>query len=75
MTLDEAVAIVKPLNDKIVAESKLDLAWEKINALGGYAGEYDDFGKGINHAVEQALFIIEELGGSDPLPKRAAMRR
>lgn len=62
MTLDETV------------EHKLDLAWERINAIGGHAGEYDDFGKGINHAVEQALMIIEELGGSDPLPKRAAAR-
>lgn len=50
----------------------LDLAWEKINALGGKASEYDDFGRGINHAVDQALSIIEDLGGSDPLPKRAA---
>lgn len=51
----------------------LDLAWEKINALGGTTTEYDDFGKGINHAVDQALFIIEELGGSDPCVKRAAL--
>lgn len=52
----------------------LDIAWEQINALGGTVGEYDDYGKGINHAVEQALFIIEELGGSDPLSKRAAIK-
>lgn len=45
----------------------LDQAWYKINALGGTCGEYDDFGKGINNAVEQALFIIEDLGGRDPL--------
>jgi hypothetical protein len=75
MTLEEAVSIVKPHVDKIRAEGNLDLAWERINALGGHAGEYDDFGKGINYAVEQALSIIEELGGSDPLPKRAAARR
>lgn len=50
---------------------ELSLAWKKINALGGTTTEYDDFGKGINHAVERALFIIEELGGSDPLTKKA----
>jgi hypothetical protein len=49
----------------------LDQAWERINALGGTTKEYDDFGRGINHAVDQALAIIEELGGSDPAPKRA----
>ena len=54
--------------------TNLDLAWEKINALGGTTTEYDDFGKGINHAVEQALFIIEELGGTDPAPKRHALK-
>lgn len=55
-------------------DNPLDLVWERVNALGGRAGEYDDFGKGVIHAVDQALFIIEELGGSDPLPKRATRR-
>jgi hypothetical protein len=53
----------------------IDLAWEKVNALGGTHGEYDDFGRGINNAVEQALFIIEELGGSDPAARRHAQTR
>jgi len=48
----------------------LDTAWGKINALGGTVTEYDDFGRGINHAVSQALDIIEELGGQDPLKRR-----
>ena len=46
--------------------SELDQASEKISSIGGYAGEYDDFGKGGNYAVEQALAIIESLGGMDP---------
>ena len=49
----------------------LDLAWERINAIGGYAES--EFDKGINSAVSSALDIIEELGGSDPAAKRAAM--
>lgn len=48
----------------------LDAAWEKINALGGTVGEYDDFGRGINHAVEQATGIIEDIGGMDPLKRK-----
>ena len=44
----------------------LDLAWDRINALGGYAAPHDDVGTGFNYAVEKALEIIEELGGMDP---------
>jgi hypothetical protein len=52
--------------------SALDLAWEKINALGGAKpSTYDDFGRGIIYAVAGALEIIEELGGSNPAKKRA----
>lgn len=53
-------------------ESPLDQAWERINALGGSIRVPNDYEQGYVHAVEQALLIIEELGGSDPLPKRAA---
>jgi hypothetical protein len=53
----------------------LDLAWERINALGGYTAENDKYGCGINDTVSQALEIIEALGGGDPLPKRAATSR
>jgi hypothetical protein len=49
--------------------SELDDAWERINALGGKPR--NDFEAGVNHAVEQALTIIEELGGKDPAPARA----
>jgi hypothetical protein len=49
------------------ATDKLDTLHGEINAIGGYAGEYDDHGKGVNHAIEQALFKIEEAGGMDPL--------
>ncbi len=59
--------------DAIKGCAALDTAWATINALGGPHGEYDDFGRGINHTVEQALHIIEELGGMDPL-KRAGSR-
>jgi len=45
---------------------KLDVLRGQINAIGGYAGEYDDYGKGINYAVEQALYKIEDAGGRDP---------
>lgn len=78
LVLSPLIAKSQPLNETEMSkpmENPLDLAWEKINAIGGTCGQYDDFGKGINHAVEQALFIIEELGGADPLPKRAAARQ
>jgi hypothetical protein len=45
----------------------LNEAWAEINALGGYAEEGDKFGEGVNYTVERALFIIEKLGGRDPL--------
>jgi hypothetical protein len=70
MTLDEAVAIVKPHNDKIVAESKLDLAWERINALGGSDQQNNSYDQGWVDAIGKALEAIEKLGGSDPLLKR-----
>lgn len=69
LKLEDILAITKPHNDKLIAEGTLDTAWAKINAIGGYAGEYDDFGKGINHAVDQALLILEELGAQDPLTR------
>ena len=50
-------------------ECALDKAWNGINSIGGTCGEYDNFGKGINYAVEQALTIIEDLGGIDPLQR------
>lgn len=57
--------------DNVRLREALDKSWDKINALGGRCGEYDDFGKGINYGVEQALYIIEDLGGMDPLARAA----
>jgi hypothetical protein len=55
-------------DDQSAGITDLDLAWERINALGGYAE--DDFDRGGNAAIDAALEIIESLGGSDPAPKR-----
>lgn len=52
-------------------QNALDLAWERINALGGFADPDDKRGNGVNWAVERALNIIEELGGKDPLSRGA----
>lgn len=46
----------------------LDEAWERINALGGYCE--DEFDRGINFAICEALKIIEALGGTDPAGRR-----
>jgi hypothetical protein len=50
--------------------SKLDLAWESINALGGTIKAGDEYGLGYSHAIDRALQAIEKLGGADPAPKR-----
>ena len=47
------------MRDGIVMPKEIAELWNAINALGGRAAEYDDFGKGINHAIGQALFEIE----------------
>jgi hypothetical protein len=44
--------------------TELDLAWERINALGGL--ENSEF----NRAINDALDVIEELGGRDPIARR-----
>lgn len=59
----------------MTAITPLDLAWERINALGGYVAPHDRVGKAANDAIDRALKIIEELGGSDPLVKRAAEQK
>lgn len=48
-------------------QNAMDIAWERINALGGYVAPGDRRGEGVNWTVERALNIIEELGGTDPL--------
>lgn len=40
------------------------------DAIGGACDDGDDFGRGVNHAVGQALRIIEALGGRDPARRR-----
>lgn len=54
-----------------VALSPLDIAWERINALGGYVAPGDVAGKAANDTVGEALKIIEDLGGRDPAQVRA----
>jgi heterodisulfide reductase subunit A-like polyferredoxin len=53
----------------------LDLAWEQINALGGAHDPSDIDSIIYAGAIGDALGIIERLGGSDPLPKRAVKKR
>lgn len=48
--------------------SKLDLAWEAVNALGGSPDASDP---SFNDAIASALEEIEKLGGKDPAPARA----
>lgn len=51
--------------------TELDEAWGRINAMGGtIVDDRDDYGRGRNHAINQALAIIEELGGKDPATAR-----
>lgn len=53
---------------------KLDLAWEAINALGGYVAPGDLEGAAFSKAIDKALEVIEELGGKDPAQQRARER-
>lgn len=70
-TLDDMLAIVKPHNDKIVAEHKLDLAWQRIEALTNQRNR-NDYEAGFRSAAEAALWIVEELGGQDPAKRARA---
>ena len=72
LTMDDMLAIVKPHNDKIVAEHKLDLAWQRINAKLESLRNRNDFDAGESSGLQAALWIIEELGGSDPAAKARA---
>jgi hypothetical protein len=49
--------------------TKLDLAWEAINSLGGISMP-DPYERGFRDAIDRALDEIEGLGGSDPTHKR-----
>lgn len=50
----------------------LDLVWERINALGGRdeAAPEHDYGSALNDALK----IIEQLGGMDPARRKAVAR-
>jgi hypothetical protein len=50
--------------------TKLDLAWEAINSLGGTISMPDQYERGFRDAINSALDEIEVLGGSDPAHKR-----
>lgn len=52
-------------------DTPLDLAHERINALGGWYDKKDPYDRGYHDAIQQALDIIEDLGGKDPLVLRA----
>ena len=54
---------------------KLDLAWEAVNALGGYVAPGDLEGSGFSYGIEKALEAIESLGGKDPAAQRAIAER
>lgn len=69
LTLNDVVAIVKPHNDKIIAEHKLDLAWQRIQGKLDALRNRNDFDAGEKSGLEAAQWIIEELGGSDPVTK------
>ena len=47
-----------------ITEAQLDQIHERIDALGGRAT--DDYDRGANHAISDALLIIESFGGMDP---------
>lgn len=48
-------------------DNPLDKVWEKINALGGTYSVGDLESTGYCKAIDDALAIIEDLGGQDPL--------
>lgn len=52
--------------------SKLDLAWEAVNALGGQPQQPgNQHEAGYIEGISAALDAIEKLGGKDPAPARA----
>lgn len=48
------------------APRDLDLAWEAINALGGANHDGDPQTADYLQAIDDAIEIIEQLGGRDP---------
>lgn len=50
--------------------TKLDLAWEAINSLGGAIHHPDPYERGFRDAIDRVLDEIEKIGGRDPAFKR-----
>lgn len=50
--------------------SKIDLAWEAVNTLGGSPDQNNSYDQGMVDGIAKALEVIEKLGGKDPLPQR-----
>ena len=48
----------------------LDKAWERINALEGHYLS-DEVSRAYDKAIDQALAIIEDLGGRDPSTRKS----
>lgn len=48
----------------MTVQQTLDLAWDHINALGGYIRPRDDYGLGFNEALEEALSLLEGMGAN-----------
>lgn len=51
-------------------QTDMDRAWHSINALGGISSNHP-FDQGYVLGIQQALMVIERLGGSDPLVRAA----
>jgi hypothetical protein len=62
-------------NRPTVEITELDLLWEKVNAMGGAVdrSKLDTLATGA--ALDICLKLIEDLGGSDPAPKRKEQER
>jgi hypothetical protein len=52
--------------------TKLDMAWEAINALGGSSEQNNSYDQGAVDVIAKALEAIEVLGGMDPKQRASA---
>lgn len=74
--VDHPVPMLNPQGQNVYLAdtiTPLDLAWEQINALGGYVEPGDKVGEAENRTLADALKVIEGLGGRDPGFKRARL--
>jgi hypothetical protein len=63
---ETAAALKRVTAERDALELALDQAWLRINSLCGYVHPDDDVGQGRSAMIDEALFIIEDLGGMDP---------